>query len=64
MGLGSLPAENAKKLRESFEGQMILGYHPVGLVTFISRKSADLSFPAVERWVIKLNMILISSRRT
>ncbi len=37
MALGVLPAGVSKKLRADMDGEMILGYHPLGLVAFISR---------------------------
>lgn len=44
MALGALPAEISKKLRADIDGEMVLGYHPVGLVAFISRTQAAFSF--------------------
>lgn len=47
MAVGALSAEISKKLRDDINGEMILGYHPLGLVAFISRTQATFSFLAV-----------------
>lgn len=57
MALGTLPAEISKKRRADIDGEMVLGYHPVGLVAFILRTHPAFSFLTIWQckwWVMQL----------